>query len=143
MPAMRGAPFASSSAWSRDAYNELDERDVAPGEAAAFQFQASEDTHETLGVVIAVGYVGDRPVSATAKRGIEIPTDFIARYELALQPIGTPDNTSPLALDIWQPQPGSPKAGKTCVALVDQREGHADAVVAHGDPDWDGWPTGD
>ncbi len=143
MPAMHGAPFASSSAWPRDAYNELDERDVAPGETAVFQFQSNEDAHETLGIVIAVGFAGDRPVAATAKRGIEIPTDVIARYELALEPIGTPDNTSPLALDIWTPQPGSPKAGATCVALVDQRDGHADAVVTDGDPDCDGWPTGD
>lgn len=139
MPAMRSAPFPSSAAWVRDKYNELDEREIASGENAVFQFQGSEP----LGVVIAVGYTDGRPVSAVSKRGIEVPSDFVARYELALEPIATPNTTHPLTLDIWQPQPGTPMEGKTCVALFDKRDNSADAVVTEDDPDCDGWPTDD
>jgi hypothetical protein len=143
MPAMHGTPFPSSSAWSRDSYNELDVREVSGGEPVVFQFQENEDADEALGVVIAVGFAGDQPVSAASKRGIDVPSDVLARYELALEPISNASTTTPLFLDIWQPQPGSPKAGKTCVALYDKRESDADAVVTHGDPDCDGWPTDD
>jgi hypothetical protein len=139
MPAMRAVPYPSSTAWPRDAYNELDEREVVPGEPVVFQFQGSGQ----IGVVIAVGYAGDTPVAAHAERGIAIPSDYIARYELVLEPIDDGSKTSPLPLAIWQSQPGSPKPGKTCAALFDKRENDASAVVSDYDPDCDGWPTDD
>lgn len=143
-PAMRGAPFPASTAWARDRFNELDERDVVAGQPVVFQFQgSSDDATEKLGVVIAVGFAGDQPVAAATKAGIDVPTDMIARYELALEPLASVDPASPLALDLWQSQPGSPEAGKTCVALFDKREMRAAAVVTEGDPDCDGWPTED
>jgi hypothetical protein len=137
-PAMHAKPMPLS-AWERDRYNELDERDVVAGEPVVFQFQGSQ----TLGVVIAVGFADGRPIAATAKRSIEVPDDHVARYTLALEPISDGTNTSPLSLSIWQSQAGSPKAGKTCVALYDERHMSGDAVVTAGDPDCDGWPTGD
>lgn len=139
MPAMHGAPFSSSSAWARDAFNELDVREVAGGEPAVFQFQGDG----TLGVVIAVGYAGDTPVAAAVKHAIDVPQDTVARYELSLEPLYDGQNASPLVFDEWQSQPGSPAAGKTCVALYDKRTSNADAVVTDGDPDCDGFPTGD
>lgn len=140
MPPQHSAPFPKSSAWVRDNYNDLDVRDVNAGEPVVFQFQGGDK----LGVVIAVGYAGETPVSAAVARAIEVPRDFIARYELALEPIaGNLDPTSPLYLDIWQSTPGSPEAGKTCVALMDKRTTSADAVVTQDDPDCDGWRTGD
>lgn len=142
-PALKGLPYPASSAWARDKYNELDERDVVAGEPVVFQFQGNEQGSEVLGVVIAVGIVADKAVSAAVVHGVEVPSDVIARYELALEPIADVDPASPLSLDIWQSQPGSPKAGKTCVALYDKRQMSADAVVTGGDPDCDGWPTDD
>lgn len=139
LPPMHGMPFPSSSAWARDAYNELDVREVVAGEPAVFQFQGEG----TLGVVLAVGYAGDTPVAAAVKHGIEVPADIVARYELALEPLFDGQNTSPLVFDEWQSQPGSPAAGKTCVALFDKRTSEADAVVTDGDPDCDGFPTDD
>ncbi len=139
MPAMHALPFQSSSAWPRDAFNELDVRDVVADEPVVFQFQGSEN----LGVVIAVGYAGDTPVAAAVKRGIEVPSDIVARYELALEPLADGQNAATLVLDTWQSQPGSPEAGKTCVALYDKRDGAADAVVTGGDPDCDGYPDDD
>jgi hypothetical protein len=137
MPAQHAVPFAKSSAWARDAYNELDVRSVSDGAPAVFQFQGEGE----LGVVIAVGFAGDQPVAAAQHEGIPIPSDAVARYELALEPIN--NTTSPLVLDLWESQAGSPKAGATCVALFDKRTNSADAVVTHGDPDCDGWPTDD
>jgi hypothetical protein len=142
-PAMHGAPYPASMAWARDRYNELDERDVIAGEPVVFQFQGGGDGDDSLGVVIAVGVIGDKPVSAAVKRGIDVPEDHIARYELALEALVDVDPASPLSLTAWESQPGSPKAGKHCVALYDKRTMTADAVVTGGDPDCDGWPTDD
>jgi hypothetical protein len=137
MPAQHAVPFAKSSAWARDAYNELDVRSVGDGAPAVFQFQGEG----ALGVVIAIGFAGDQPVAAAEQKDIAIPSDIVARYELALQPIN--NATSPLVLDLWQPQPGTPKEAATCVALFDKRTNSADAVVTHGNPDCDGWPSDD
>ncbi|HEY5944354.1 MAG TPA: hypothetical protein VIV40_02635 [Kofleriaceae bacterium] len=137
MPAQHSLPYPKSSAWARDHYNELDERDVTPGEPVVFQFQGEGK----LGVVIAIGLVGEQAVVAGVQRGIDIPTDSVARYELVLEPVNT--TGSPLELTGWESQAGSPKAGKQCVALFDKRTLAADAVVTDGDPDCDGWPTED
>jgi hypothetical protein len=102
-----------------------------------FQFQGSGK----LGVVIAVGVNGDMPLAAGVLRAVDIPSDFVAKFEIKLEPINT--SASPLELDVWQPQAGSPKAGAVCVGLFDKRTACADAVVTDGDPDCDGWPTGD
>lgn len=139
MPAQRGAPFPMSSAWPRDDYNELDVRDVVAGDKVTFQFQGNA----TLGAVIAVGFAGDKPVSASVVENIVVPSDIIARYELTLAPINDGTNGSPLELSIWQPPANAPKAGATCAALFDKSSGGAVAVVTDGDPDCDGWPTGD
>jgi hypothetical protein len=136
LPMGRAAPYPKSSAWARDHGNELDERKVTnPDEPVVFQFQG--DTK--LGVVIAIGVAGDTPVSAAIVRGVEVPTESIARYELTLEPVNS--SASPLELTAWESTPGSPAAGKQCVALFDQRTMNADAVVTEGDPDCDGWPS--
>jgi len=137
--AKRAFPFPKSDAFARDDYNELDVRDVKAGQSVTFQFQG----HDKLGVVIAVGVNGDTPLSAGVLRTIDIPSDYVARYEIKLEPINDGTNLSPLELDVWEPQVGSPKEGNVCVALFDKRTTSADAVVTDGDPDCDGWPTGD
>ncbi|HEX5057886.1 MAG TPA: hypothetical protein VFV99_00945 [Kofleriaceae bacterium] len=140
MPPQHSTPFPKSSAWVRDNYNELDVREVSAGKPVVFQFQGGDK----LGVVIAIGYAGDTPVSAAVAHAIEVPREFIARYDLVLEPIANNANTaSPLFLDVWQSTAGSPEAGKTCVALFDKRTTSADAVVTDLDPDCDGWRTGD
>jgi hypothetical protein len=135
--ARRALPFPKSTAWARDAYNELDVRAVVDGEPVEFQFQGGGK----LGVVIAIGVDGDTAVTAAVAHHLVIPSDIIARYELELEPVNTA--ASPLELDAWTPAPGSPKADKVCVALFDNRTTSADAVVTDGDPDCDGWPTDD
>jgi hypothetical protein len=137
LPMGRGVPYPKSSAWSRDRNNELDERAVNPDGPVVFQFQGGDK----LGVVIAIGVRGETAVSAAVVRGIEVPSDSIARYELVLEPVNS--TVSPLELTAWESAAGSPKAGKQCVALFDKRTQTADAVVTEGDPDCDGWPSED
>jgi hypothetical protein len=138
LPMGRAAPYPKSSAWARDHGNELDERKVTnPDEPVVFQFQGDGK----LGVVIAIGVAGEQAVSAAVVRGIAVPSESIARYELTLEPVNT--TASPLELTAWESTAGSPAAGKQCVALFDKRTMSADAVVTEGDPDCDGWPSDD
>lgn len=138
LPMGRSLPYPKSSAWARDHGNELDERMVTnPDQPVVFQFQGGGK----LGVVIAIGFAGETAVSAAVLRDIDVPADSVARYELTLEPVN--ENSSPLELAAWQSTAGSPEADKQCVALFDKRTQSADAVVTAGDPDCDGWPTGD
>jgi hypothetical protein len=137
LPAGRALPYPKSSSWVRDHGNELDERKVNPDQPVVFQFQGDGK----LGVVIAIGLVGETAVSAAVVRSIEVPSDSVARYELTLEPVN--DNVSPLELTAWEPVAGSPKADNQCVALFDKRTQSADAVVTETDPDCDGWPSDD
>ena len=127
----QGHVYDEVNAWPRDAYNEVDVREVVDGNDVVFQF--IDSPNQQLGVVIAVGFRGGVKVAARSERNVQVPSDKIARYELELRPLD-----ASLDVDIWE------AASATCVALVDRGNSpFVDAVLPPEDPDCDGFTDTD
>jgi hypothetical protein len=121
--------------WPRDPGNE---NDVVPMTDGSITFSYQPGAVAEIGALIAVGFAGGKPVAAAWHDHLDIPDGEVFRYPLELAPL-----SAALNLAVWQPLASSAQPGATCVSYEDAKDTPPKLIVTDGDPDCDGFPTGD